>query len=217
MTIINSLHILLCCRENCACRLRCLLFMLKKKIPPCCLWAGWEGGSRVREVERVMRLCALSALFCTFAPSGANARRTLCVFYIFFRILPRLVRSLPLCCRGVFATLRDVITWATLVFSSPLPGMMKAIYYPTLWPLYLGCVCFSGAEWGGDSKIISPTTGSWGLFQNALLCKKTNDISVNEGPLRCRSSRGHGPEQRLCSDYAEEDGDDVIMWFDWGG
>ena len=25
MTIINSLHILLCCRENCACRQRCLL------------------------------------------------------------------------------------------------------------------------------------------------------------------------------------------------
>lgn len=75
MTIINSLHILLCCQENCACRQRCLLLCRKKNIPS--VFRGERGGSK-----KIMG-AIVNALFHTFCHIWGGLNPTVCtVLYV---------------------------------------------------------------------------------------------------------------------------------------
>lgn len=95
MTIINSLHILLCCRENCACRQRCLLLCQ----------GGGEKSCRFQTERREKRMGSKN--------NGAHTERR--VSYL----LPCLEQAFPQLPRCVFYLLLIPLPLLLLLFFLP--------------------------------------------------------------------------------------------------
>lgn len=95
MTIINSLHILLCCRENCACRQRCLLLCQ----------GGGEKSCRLQKERGEKRMGSKN--------NGAHTERL--VSYL----MPCLEQAIPQLPRCVFFFLLIPLPFLLLLFFLP--------------------------------------------------------------------------------------------------
>lgn len=124
MTIINSLHILLCCRENCAFRQRCLLLCGEKK--SCRL----QKGKRERE-NNGAHTVTCSAPFATF---GANGPPTVCVECVVcvhpHPPLPPLHPSLPQCTAGPTTISPIILLYLPLIrnYAFPTSGTSSLLF-----------------------------------------------------------------------------------------
>lgn len=124
MTIINSLHILLCCRENCAFRQRCLLLCGEKK--SCRLQKGKK--------ERENNGAHTEWLVLYLLPHLEQTVPRLCVWSVWCVLphppLPPLHPSLPQCTAGPTTISPIILLYLPLIrnYAFPTSGTSSLLF-----------------------------------------------------------------------------------------